>query len=107
MKKGILILMVLFATSTYSQNFGFHFGTNLSTQTNKDKLRNNSKENDFQNVFGINIRFDYKNKISNNLYFTTGLNFIQNGFKQNTKNLNIANSAKLNYFKCSNNFING
>ena len=54
MKKGILILMVLFATSTYSQNFGFHFGTNLSTQTNKDKLRNNSKENDFQNVFGIN-----------------------------------------------------
>ena len=25
------------------------------------------------------------------------MNFIQNGFKQNTKNLNIANSAKLNY----------
>jgi|TARA_B110000090_G_scaffold97437_1_gene109649 hypothetical protein len=97
MKKGILILVILFTTSTYSQNFGFHFGTNLSTQTNKDKLRNNSKENDFKNIFGINIGFDYKNKISNNLYFSTGLNFIQNGFKQDTKNLTIANSAKLNY----------
>ena len=97
MKKGIFIFTILFTTLTYSQNFGFHFGTNLSTQTNKDKLRNNSKENDFSNVFGINVGFDYKNKISNNLYILTGLNFTQNGFKQDTENLTIANTAKLNY----------
>ncbi|QNM86488.1 PorT family protein [Polaribacter pectinis] len=103
MKKGILIYLLLISPFVLSQDFGFHFGMNLSTQLNKDKVQNNSKELDYKNVFGVNFGFDYKTKIGQNVFFQTGLTFIQNGFKHDRLNINggsyLAKSATLNYLK--------
>ena len=103
MKKVILIFTLLITTLTYSQKFGFHFGVNLSTHLDKDRVQNNSKELDYKNVFGINIGIDYKKEISNNLFLLSGLNFTQNGFEHDELIVNggkyVAKSAKLNYLQ--------
>tara|TARA_R110002153_G_scaffold40396_1_gene115653 strand:+ start:81 stop:710 length:630 start_codon:yes stop_codon:yes gene_type:complete len=102
MKKIIFTLILSYTSFSYSQDIGFHFGGNLANQLNKNRIQKNSEEFNYKNVFGINIGFDYKKKLSNNRYLLTGLSFIQNGFESDRKNFSdgstyLAKSAKLNY----------
>ncbi len=103
MKRILLVLTILITTFSYSQNFGFHFGINSSTQLDKNKVQNNSEELDYKSVYGLNIGFDYKTSLSDNLFFLTGLSYHQNGFKNDALNFTNGNylekSAKLNYIK--------
>ena len=102
MRKIIFTLILSYTSFSFSQDIGFHFGGNLSNQLNKNRIQNTSEELDYKNVFGINIGFDYKKQLSNNMYLLTGLSFVQKGFENDRKNFNggsttLAKSAKLNY----------
>jgi len=103
MKKILLILTILISTLSYSQNFGFHFGINLSTQLDKDKVQNNSKELNYKSVYGLNIGFDYKTSLSESLFFLTGISYYQNGFENDELifpgGKYLAKEAQLNYLK--------
>lgn len=103
MKKTILILTIFISSLSYSQNFGFHFGFNSSTQLDKDKVQNNSKELNYKSVYGLNIGFDYKTNLSESLFFLTGISFYQNGFENDELmypgGRYLAKEAKLNYLK--------
>jgi len=103
MKKILLALAILTTTLTFSQDFGFHFGINSSTQLDKDKVQNNSEELNYKSVYGLNIGVDYKTSLSDNLFFLTGLSYHQNGFKNDelkyTNGKYLEKSAKLNYIR--------
>ena len=68
MKKIIFTLILSYTSFSSSQDIGFHFGGNLANQLNKNRIQKNSEEFNYKNVFGINIGFDYKQKLSNNRY---------------------------------------
>ena len=103
------LLFLTFTLITNSQEIGFHVGGTSSNLLYKNSEQNFSEKLEFQNVYGISFGADLKINIVNSIYFSSGLNFYQNGYKsdefEEENTIYPAREAKMNYLQIPLKFV--